>query len=213
MSTSSQRLSAVLLLSAAAALAASVRGEAMQVGATPRNTPIAAAAVVRSALPSEKLLAQYRFRGFELREHTEEGDGVQSAYVHAVRDTDGLILDATADVANNADAARRWTQFARTTTMDIMVKGSPSGRRIAEEVWRPRYPGDGTPRGYFLLVARQGLAVVAVHIFYQDAGPDGASPVVDHFDVVRVERFVAQAIAKLAKVNTTSTRTDGHAPH
>lgn len=110
-----------------------------------------------SALPSASGLAG--FQNHQGRSNPKNN----SAQVTATRNSDGLMFYMDVFLAPDIDTARGWLQSMADQPTGPMPAGSPSGRKVGEEI-RHSGPTGESPRGSYRLLARDGRCVITLQL-------------------------------------------------
>jgi hypothetical protein len=103
---------------------------------------------------------------FNISQNLAEKPATGCMIMDAQKPKIGFSVSISLSVAESEAAARDWSLRLTRTPGGKMPVGSPSGRKIGQEVWRSWYPKGEVPQGMFQLLARDGRSVVLVQLMY-----------------------------------------------
>jgi hypothetical protein len=160
----------------------------------------------RAGLPTEQQLTRLGFAGFRLGKSTVAPEEGIFADLSAVRKRDGLRLFLEVFVGANDEQARKWLKSRHQQPVPYL-RGSPSGRKIGQEVWQSQYEGGGPPRGGFELLTHDGRSIVRVqltHTVLTDPFGNPYEPVFPVMDLRMAERMAVDILDRLTEKGYTS---------
>jgi hypothetical protein len=166
----------------------------------------------KSALPSQAFL---KARGFDskyrLKEYQYEELSLKEIEISAVRARDGLQLQLVVSVSADVESAKRLMEASTGGGAVELLRGAPSGRKLAEDLRQSNYSNTEPPRGSFRLQARDGRAFVCVRLTYpatrKDERGNWISEVFPRSDLLMAETFVIQTLRELTSLGYTSKST------
>jgi hypothetical protein len=95
------------------------------------------------------------------------GEGIGQS-VAGRRRADALSIDVYASIADSIQIAQQWTRRYLAGFSALPLKGSKTGRKFGEEVWRS--PNADPPAGDWQFSVRDGRTLVIVKLHYPPAG-------------------------------------------